>query len=247
MATDLNALYKAFSQINQTIYNRGQYNVSPDPEFDYLAQMDAVMNRANRLQQASVSQALTNASIRLHNQAALPPNIRFPNVTMSNSAGGRKPTLGLNIQGGKLPGFTPEQMRVAQLIAQTGRRLGASRKDIVTGLTTGIVESGLRNVNYGDRDSLGVFQQRAPWGSRKARTNVRKSARLFFKGGRGGEQGLFGVAGRSHRPIGVNAQDVQVSAYPGRYHQHVDEARRIMEFLTRYRGPKRGQSQSTSG
>ncbi len=39
----------------------------------------------------------------------------------------------------------------------------------VVGLATALQESGLRNIRYGDRDSLGLFQQRANWGSAEQR------------------------------------------------------------------------------
>ena len=245
-------LFKAFTAINQNIARRGQFNVSPDPQFDYMAQLEAIQNRINRSQQASVMQAMKNAGIRLHNQAAVAPNIKFPNLVVlpgggRGGRGGGGKAIGGRFVPGHLGGYTNEAIRNAATIARVGKQLGAGRRDILTALTTGLVESNLHNYSGGDRDSVGVFQQRTPWGPYQARHNVARSAKLFYKGGLGGQQGLFGVGGRRRTPIGQVAQDVQVSAYPGRYQTRVDDARRILQFLRRYRGTPRGQSRSTSG
>lgn len=123
----------------------------------------------------------------------------------------------------------------AAAIARAGRQEGASHRDIVTAIAASIVESGLRNVNGGDRDSTGLFQQRNAWGSFAQRMNPTQSAKMFFRGGHGGQQGLLDIGGRKRRGIGSLAQDVQVSAYPGRYAQHVGEARKILNRISRRR------------
>lgn len=125
-------------------------------------------------------------------------------------------------------GFDAEQVENAQIIAETGRKLGASERDIQIALMAGIVESGLRNLDYGDRDSIGIFQQRDAWGSRETRLNPAKSAALFFLGGEGGQEGLLDIKDRDSRPMGEVAQDVQVSAYPERYAEHETEAAQLM-------------------
>lgn len=56
--------------------------------------------------------------------------------------------------------FDDEQRRNAAVIAQVGQQMGMSQRDILIGIMTAMQESGLRNLNYGDRDSLGLFQQR---------------------------------------------------------------------------------------
>lgn len=244
MTIDQATLYKAFSAINQNILSRGGFFVPPDPQFDYQAQLEGIQHRMGRIQDRATQQAFTNAQIRLANNMTLPPTIRFPNVNM-RGGGGTSYVGGRFKPGGNLAGYSSDQIRNAATIANVGRKLGASRRDIVTALSAALVESRLRNVNYGDRDSLGLFQQRAPWGSRRARTTPRLSARMFYKGGRGGQQGLFGVHGRRHTPIGAVAQDVQVSAYPGRYAQEVDTARRILQYLSRgrpHRAPRGGRT-----
>lgn len=115
--------------------------------------------------------------------------------------------------------WTEEQRQNAAIIAQVGRQLGASQRDIQTALMAAIVESGLRNLNYGDRDSIGMFQQRDAWGSAQARLNPYTAARMFFLGGNAGQRGLLDLTNRNSLSMGEAAQAVQVSAYPDRYGQ----------------------------
>lgn len=125
--------------------------------------------------------------------------------------------------------FSAEQMVNAATIASAGAGMG--RRAQVVGLITAIVESGLRNLDYGDRDSVGLFQQRAPWGPISDRTNPWASATMFFRGGRGGQPGLDDINGWRTMPPGQAAQAVQVSAFPDRYAVHVDEAQTILGAL----------------
>lgn len=118
-------------------------------------------------------------------------------------------------------GLNAEQLKNAAIIYSVGKELGASNRDIQIALITALVESNLINVPYGDRDSLGLFQQRAAWGSVDDRMNPWKSAAMFFQGGQQGQQGLFGVKDRDQRQMGDVAQDVQVSAFPDRYQTKV--------------------------
>ena len=55
----------------------------------------------------------------------------------------------------------------AAIIIQVGRELGVSDYGIVIALATAMQESTLRNLDWGDRDSVGLFQQRpsAGWGT----------------------------------------------------------------------------------
>jgi len=125
-------------------------------------------------------------------------------------------------------GFDAEQLRNAAIIAGVGQSLGISAQGIQIAIMTGLVESGLRNVNFGDRDSLGVFQQRAAWGPSSQRLNVAASAKMFFTGGAGGQRGLMDIQGWQNLDLGTVAQAVQVSAFPGRYSQRQDDAGRLM-------------------
>jgi hypothetical protein len=107
-------------------------------------------------------------------------------------------------------------------IADSARAHGVGFDGAAIGVATGIVESGLRNLNYGDRDSLGVFQQRPSqgWGSPAQVTNVRYAADQFFNR-------LVGFNWRGMDP-GAAAQRVQRSAFPARYGQAMGRARDLL-------------------
>jgi len=124
--------------------------------------------------------------------------------------------------------WTEEQLRNARVIYEVGTSLGASLRDIQIALSAAIVESGLRNLDDGDRDSIGMFQQRDAWGSREDRLNPYASARMFFLGGHAGQRGLLDFASRDQMSIGEAAQSVQVSAFPDRYGEHAAEAGQIL-------------------
>lgn len=116
----------------------------------------------------------------------------------------------LTIKGAKA---SAEQLQNARIIAEVGRSLGATQQEIAVAIATAIQESNLQNLSGGDRDSLGLFQQRPSmeWGSREQISNPRFAAESFFKG-RGSNIGLLSTRNisdpfqRSHR--------VQRSAYP---------------------------------
>lgn len=117
-------------------------------------------------------------------------------------------------------GWNAEQLANANTIIQVGNQLGASQRDITIALMTAMQESNLININYGDAagpDSLGLFQQRAPWGSAQARMDPAESARMFFEGGSTGEPGLFSFSNRNSMSLTQAAQAVQVSAFPTAY------------------------------
>lgn len=76
-----------------------------------------------------------------------------------------------------------EQIRNANIILATGNSMGASRKALVCSIMAAIQESVLINLPYGDDagpDSLGLFQQRASWGTAEARLDPATAARMFF-------------------------------------------------------------------
>lgn len=127
--------------------------------------------------------------------------------------------------------WSQEQLQNAAIIAQVGRSLGASDRDIQIAIMTAIVESGLRNLNYGDRDSIGMFQQRDAWGSHSDRLDPHKSARMFFLGGAQGQRGLLDFDNRNSMGMGEAAQAVQVSAFPDRYAEQEQAAAGILRSI----------------
>ncbi|YAF75595.1 LysM peptidoglycan-binding domain-containing protein [Sphingomonas sp. G5] len=123
------------------------------------------------------------------------------------------------------PGLDAEQSENARLIIRIGRELGVSDRGIVIALGTAMQESWLRNLDWGDRDSLGLFQQRPStgWGTPDQILDRDRSTRVFF-GGAGdpngaATRGLLDIPGWEQLPYADAAQAVQISAYPDRYAQ----------------------------
>ena len=133
--------------------------------------------------------------------------------------------------------WSEEQLSNARAIYQAGLDVGASMRDIQIALAASIVESGLRNLNYGDRDSIGLFQQRDAWGSTADRLDPYRAAKMFFLGGHAGQRGLLDFANRDQMGIGEAAQAVQVSAFPDRYEEHASEASKILSGIDPKGGP----------
>lgn len=128
--------------------------------------------------------------------------------------------------------WSDEQLRNARAIINVGRSLRASDRDILIALMTAFQESGMRNLSFGDRDSLGLFQQRAGWGPRSARMDPIQSARMFFTGGmRPGTPGLLDLRNRNRLSLTQAAQAVQRSAFPNAYAKHESRATDLMKFL----------------
>ena len=119
--------------------------------------------------------------------------------------------------------MTAEMKSNAQIIYQVGKSLGVSDYGIVIGLATAMQESSLRNLSYGDRDSVGLFQQRpsAHWGSVKQIMNPEYAARAFFGGKTsptyGVARGLLDIKDWASKTLTEAAQAVQISAYPNAY------------------------------
>ncbi|WES65668.1 LysM peptidoglycan-binding domain-containing protein [Microbacter sp. GSS18] len=122
-----------------------------------------------------------------------------------------------------LDGLDAEQIDNARLIVRIGRELGVPDKGIAIALGTAMQESWIRNLDWGDRDSLGLFQQRPStgWGTAEQVRNRDRAIRAFY-GGAGDPngsrtRGLLDVAGWQGMSFADAAQAVQISAYPDRY------------------------------
>jgi TP901 family phage tail tape measure protein len=121
--------------------------------------------------------------------------------------------------------FDAEQLANAATIASVGRSMGMTNRDIQIGIMTAITESMLRNLKGGDRDSVGLFQQRPSqgWGSVQQIMDPNYSSRKFFGA-------LKGVKGRATLDPWVAAQKVQRSAFSdgSNYRKYWDEAMAII-------------------
>lgn len=120
-------------------------------------------------------------------------------------------------------GLTAEMSANAATIVRVGKSLGVSDYGLVIALAAAMQESGLRNLNYGDRDSLGLFQQRPStgWGTPSQLTDTVYASKLFFGGvsnpNKGNTNGLLDIAGWQSKTVTQAAQSVQRSAYPDAY------------------------------
>src|SRR5882757_7229137 len=125
---------------------------------------------------------------------------------------------------------TNEQLTNAGIIISVGSQLGANSKQLLAALEAALVESGLVNVHFGDRDSLGLFQQRPSqgWGSQSEVLDPYYAARAFFVGA-GTNRGALEVS--QGGTAGQLAQRVQRSAYPDRYDQKESIALGILSQL----------------
>ena len=114
-------------------------------------------------------------------------------------------------------GLDREQLVNAQTIVAVGRQAKVPAYGWVVAVATAMQESGLRNLDHGDRDSLGLFQQRAGWGSDSLRMEAATAAGMFYTGGRNAAPGLLQIPGWESMPLTMAAQAVQRSAFPDAY------------------------------
>ncbi len=128
-----------------------------------------------------------------------------------------------------------DEMRAnAAIIVQVGRELGVSDYGIVIALATAMQESSLRNLSWGDRDSVGLFQQRpsSGWGSVEELTDPVTAAHLFYEGRSGYTRGLLDISGWESMSLTEAAQRVQISAYPDAYAKWESSARAWLAELS---------------
>ncbi|GAB3598708.1 LysM peptidoglycan-binding domain-containing protein [Microbacterium tumbae] len=127
------------------------------------------------------------------------------------------------------------QAENARMIIRIGRELGVSDRGIAIALATSMVEAWMRNLDWGDRDSLGLFQQRPSqgWGTPAQIRDRDYSIRAFYGGPsdpNGSEtRGLLDIPGWESMGFSEAAQSVQISQYPERYGQWETQAYRWLE------------------
>ncbi|WP_153393098.1 hypothetical protein [Ornithinicoccus halotolerans] len=123
--------------------------------------------------------------------------------------------------------FTPEQTANAATIALVSVERGMPPRAASVALATALQESKLRNITYGDADSLGLFQQRPSqgWGTEEQVLDPVHASHAFY-------DALEQVSGWEDGVITDVAQQVQRSAYPTAYAQHEWEGRVLASVLT---------------
>ena len=111
------------------------------------------------------------------------------------------------------------QAGIAATIAGVAARDGLGRRAVTIAYAAALQESQLQNLGYGDRDSVGVFQQRPSqgWGTTAELEDPVYAATKFFAA-------LVRVRGYAVMPVNQAAQDVQHSADGYAYGQWTEVA-----------------------
>jgi len=122
-----------------------------------------------------------------------------------------------------------EQAHNASTIVAVAVRRGLPARAVSIALATAYQESDIRNLDYGDRDSLGIFQQRPSqgWGTPAQVQDPVYAANAFY-------DALVAVDGYQRLPITDAAQLVQRSAFGDAYADHEADARAVASALTGY-------------
>lgn len=111
--------------------------------------------------------------------------------------------------------LTVSQAAIAATIAGVAARRDMPVRAVTIAYATALQESKLTDLNYGDRDSVGVFQQRPSegWGTTTEIENPVYASGRFFAA-------LAAVPGYERLPVYKAAQDVQHSADGSAYGQY---------------------------
>lgn len=129
--------------------------------------------------------------------------------------------------GGAVISLDPGQAAIASTIAGVAQRRSMPGRAVAVAYAAALQESKLANLHYGDRDSVGVFQQRPSqgWGStRQLEDPVYATTRFFAV--------LAQVPGYRHLPVDEAAQAVQHSADGSAYQQYAIMAADLASAFT---------------
>jgi cell wall-associated NlpC family hydrolase len=138
-------------------------------------------------------------------------------VTLLFGAAGGKPAAATEhgavcATGGPVAGLSDAQAQSARTVVAASTPLGGNRAAVIA-VMVALAESGLNNLNRGDRDSLGLFQQRAYWGSAAQRMDPVWATTAFLTAP---DKGLLvKVENWASLLPWVAAQQAQVSAWDG--------------------------------
>ena len=125
--------------------------------------------------------------------------------------------------------LSTEQSENAALIAAIGVKRGLPARAVSIALATAYQESKIANLTVGDRDSLGIFQQRPSqgWGTEEQILNPYYSINAFY-------DALERIEDYESMRITEAAQAVQRSGFPEAYEEHAPDARALASALTGY-------------
>jgi hypothetical protein len=120
-----------------------------------------------------------------------------------------------------------DQAGIAATIAGVAVRHRLPRQAVTIAFAAALQESELQNLDYGDRDSVGVFQQRPSqgWGTTAELEDPVYATTKFFAA-------LVRVPGYTKMPVDQAAQDVQHSADGSAYEQWVEVATLLAGYFT---------------
>lgn len=122
------------------------------------------------------------------------------------------------------------QVAFAKIIDGVAVARGLPGRATLVALMTALQESQLENIDYGDRDSVGLFQQRPSvgWGTVQQIMDPTYATEAFFGGANPpSPPGLVDIDGWPAMSYTEAAQAVQVSAFPNAYARHERTARQI--------------------
>ena len=123
--------------------------------------------------------------------------------------------------------WSDEQLANARTIITIGNERRVPAEGQLIAVATALQESSLRNLRGGDRDSIGLFQQRPSqgWGTPKQLSDPAYQTQKFY-------DKLLRTQGWQKMRITEAAQAVQVSAFPEAYAKHVPAATRLVDMLS---------------
>lgn len=121
---------------------------------------------------------------------------------------------------GSVVKLKPSQLSNAATITAVGARMGIEEDGVAVALATAYQESKLQNLESGDRDSIGLFQQRPSqgWGSVDQLKDPRFASQRFY-------ESLLKIPGWQQLRITEAAQAVQKSGQPEAYERWANQAR----------------------
>ncbi len=127
-----------------------------------------------------------------------------------------------------VPGLSKPKKQIpnAKAIIATGIQKRVPARGQVIALATALQESTLINLDHGDRDSLGLFQQRPSqgWGTREQIMDPVYSSTKFY-------DGLLKIRDWEQMPLTVAAQKVQRSGFPDAYAKHEPLATALQQAI----------------
>jgi hypothetical protein len=120
-------------------------------------------------------------------------------------------------------GYGKAQLVNAATIVAVGRQTNVLEHGLVVALAAAMQESTLNNIDHGDRDSLGLFQQRPSqgWGTPAQIMNPTYAATKFYPH-------LLSVPGWQNMSVNDAVQAVQRSGTPNAYAKHENAARAVL-------------------